>query len=125
MSPHNFSVPVAADYGFIFTKSSPTHVFYCQEVFSPTTSLPSDVSEFDPETINDENHNAILDCVSNSGIDKCVFDLCEQWTYFGDEEEERSVPGNPGDVSDNNQATLCIYNRAIIMFACVLGLLLS
>jgi len=121
MSPHNFSVPVAADYGFIFTRSSPTHVFYCQEVFSPTTSLPSDVNEFDPETINDENHNAILDCVINSGIDKCVFDLCERWTYFGDEEEERSVP----DVSDNNQATLSIDNRAIIMFACVLGLLLS
>lgn len=125
MSPLNFSVPVAADYGFIFTKSSPTHVFYCQEVFSPTTSLPSDVNEFDPETINDENYNAILDCVSNSGIGKCVFDLCEQWTYFGDEEEERSVPENPGDVSDNNQATLCIDNRAIVMFACVLGLLLS
>lgn len=125
MSPLNFSVPVAADYGFIYTKSFPTQVYYCQEVFSPSTSLPSDVNEFDPETINDENYHAILDCVSNSDIGKCAMELCEQWAYYGDVVEEVSIPGNSGDAGDSNQAKPFIDNRAVVMFASVLGLLLS
>lgn len=50
MLPENFSVPVAADYGFSYVHSTPTELHYCQEVFSDT--LPAVYDEFDPETIN-------------------------------------------------------------------------
>ena len=64
---------------------------------------------------------------NNSSIGKCVSELCEQWTYYGDEEEEESVSANPGDASgdDNNQATQYVGNRVIVMFASLLGLLSS
>lgn len=93
-NPNNFSVPVAADYGFMYTKSSPTSVHYCQEIFAPASTLPSVTADFDPSTINYDKYNALIECLKGAGIEECV-KLCERWTYFGD------APESDGEASDD------------------------
>lgn len=90
MFPQNFSVPVAAEYGFFYVHSNPTELHYCQEVFSDT--LPALYSDFDPSTINDDKYYKILKCLeeTSGGIGDCL-SLCEQWPYFGKEEPTPSV----------------------------------
>ena len=94
VNPNNFSVPVAADYGFMYTKSSPTSVHYCQEIFAPASTLPSVTADFDPSTISYDKYNALIECLMGAGIEECV-NLCERWTYFGD------APESDGEASDD------------------------
>jgi hypothetical protein len=90
MSPQNFSVSVAAEYGFFYVHSNPTELHYCQEIFSDT--LPALYSDFNASTINDDKYYEILKCLEekSGGIGDCV-SLCEQWPYFGKEEPTPSV----------------------------------
>ena len=113
-SPNNFSVPVAADYGFMYTKSSRTSVHYCQEIFVPTSSLPETTAAFDPSTINYDKYNALVECLKDAGIEECV-KLCERWTYFGDaadhsgdgdgDSNEDSQDGGSEEVDDDPETT--------------------
>ena len=88
MSPQNFSIPVAAEYGFFFVQSNPTELHYCLEIFSDT--LPANAKDFDPSTINQDKHYEILECLKSGGIGDCV-GFCEQWPYFGSEASQPDV----------------------------------
>jgi len=120
LNPSNFSVPVAADYGFMFTKSTPTKVYYCQEIYAPTSSLPPTTTDFDPSTIDYEKYNAILECVTAAGIDKCAH-LCDSWLYFG----ESSVNSTgPFDGEGNPSITSGFVTRPCSSFGNILALMI-
>jgi hypothetical protein len=124
MSPKNFSVPVAAEYGSFYVQSNPTELHYCLEIFSNT--LPAVVSDFDPLTINADKYYEILKCLeeNSGGIDDCV-DLCEQWPYFGREESSSSdepsqMPTGTSIASTNTQAYTHVMAMVLATFFIVM-----
>ena len=101
MDPQNFSIPVDAEYGHFLLQSGPTTIHYCKEIFSNT--LPATASMFDPSTIEMGNYFDILDCLKEkSSVDECARLLCDEWPYFGAEEnvEESRPDPTPQPSSD-------------------------
>ena len=131
MNPDNFSVPVAAEYGFFYFETysmddkKPTELHYCQEIFSDV--LPSIDSEFDPSTIQDDKYFAILDCLetNSGGIGDCL-SFCEQWPYWGassDELDSGTSPVSPPIPEESSQQPVSassVHYSALTLFAAVL-----
>jgi len=94
VSPQNFSVPVAAEYGHFLLQSGPTTIHYCKEIFSNT--LPATASMFDPSTIDTDNYFEILSCLNEtSSVGECAKLLCDEWIYFGAEAPSPNPPSQP------------------------------
>ena len=132
MNPDNFSLPVAAEYGFFYFETysmddkKPTELHYCQEIFSDV--LPSIDSEFDPSTIQDDKYFAILDCIetNSGGIGDCL-SFCEQWPYWGasssDELDSSTSPVSPPIPEESSQQPVSassVHYSALTLFAAVL-----
>lgn len=114
MSPQNFSIPVAAEYGHILLQSGPTTIHYCKEIFSNT--LPATASMFDPSTIEMDNYYEILNCLKEkSSVGECAKLLCDEWSYFGAEAEAEEASPDP------TPQTSGALNRAAYLMLLLLG----
>ena len=106
MYPHNFSDYIGAEYGFFYTHSSPTEVHYCQEIFAPSPDKPTWVGEFDNSTINSDKYYEIIECLEEGfgGIQDCL-SICEEWPYFGREEESTLDSPSSTPVSNTDETS--------------------
>merc|ERR1712238_446008 len=106
MYPHNFSDYIGAEYGFFYTHSSPTEVHYCQEIFAPSPDETTWVGEFDNSTINSDKYYEIIECLEEGfgGIQDCL-SICEEWPYFGREEESTLVSPSSTPVSNTDETS--------------------